>query len=132
MKTTVESGSNPNPIELTLTLVPIVFGMEQVQLNAEMSSGQSGVAVLNSACVGTTMVQITTTGGTDMGSQPAHIHIGTCGSNGNILTVLGIVQNGTSTMKVPYPLSSLTGGKYYINIHNSANLGTIQSCGNIP
>jgi hypothetical protein len=103
-----------------------------VTLNAQGSSGQMGTAVLADNGDNTTTVTITTNVSSDTGTQPAHIHVGTCGSNGNIFTPLASVQNGTSSMKVPYALSSLTGGKYYINVHNSANIGTIQACGNIP
>jgi hypothetical protein len=104
---------------------------ETVTMTAQMSSGQSGTAVLTSTSAGGTMVVITTTGGTDTGSQPAHIHTGTCGSNGAIFVPLNNVSQGTSTTTVSNALSTLTGGKYYINVHNSANLATIQACGNI-
>ena len=112
------SGSNPN-------------STVNVTLNAQGNSGQMGTAVLADNGDNTTTVTITTNVSSDTGSQPAHIHVGTCGSNGNIFTPLASVQNGTSSMKVPFALSSLTGGKYYINVHNSANIGTIQACGNI-
>jgi hypothetical protein len=105
--------------------------METVVLTAQAGSGQSGTAVLSDNANGTTTVKISTTGGTDVGMQPAHIHVGVCGSNGPVWTPLASVQGGMSTMTVPYALSALTGGKYYINIHNSAMVATIQSCGNI-
>jgi hypothetical protein len=104
---------------------------ETVTMMAQMSSGQSGTATLTDNGNGTTTVKITTTGGTDTGSQAAHIHSGTCGSNGNVYQPLTSVQGGTSMSMVPVGLANLQGGKYYINVHNSANAMNIQTCGNI-
>jgi hypothetical protein len=76
-------------------------------------------------------VTISTAGGFDAGSQPAHIHTGTCGSDGPIFAALGYVQGGTSTMTVPFTLATLSGGTHYINIHSAANPAMIQACGQI-
>lgn len=102
-----------------------------VTLMAQMGSGQSGTAVLTDKG-NTTDVVITTAGGTDSGSQAAHIHTGTCGSNGAIAYPLNNVQGGTSTTTINVKLSSLTGGRNYINVHSSADIANIQACGNIP
>lgn len=102
-----------------------------VTLMSQMGSGQSGTAVLTEKGESTDVV-ITTAGGTDSGTQAAHIHSGTCGSNGSILYPLNNVQGGTSTTNVNVKLSTLTGGKTYINVHSSANVANIQACGNIP
>ncbi|MFO0578777.1 MAG: CHRD domain-containing protein [Polyangia bacterium] len=102
-----------------------------VTMMAQMSSGQSGTAVLTDKG-DSTQVVITTSGGSDSGAQAAHIHTGVCGSNGPILYPLNNVQGGSSTTTVNAKLSTLTGGKTYINVHSSTNVANIQSCGNIP
>lgn len=102
-----------------------------VTMTAQMSSGQSGTAVLTDKGDSTQIV-ITTSGGMDAGAQAAHIHTGTCGSNGPILYPLNNVQGGSSTTTLTTKLSTLTGGKAYINVHSSSNVANIQSCGNIP
>lgn len=104
---------------------------ETITMMAQGSSGQSGTAVLTDNGDGTSKLTVTTTGGTDTGMQASHIHVGTCGSNGMVMYTLTSVSQGSSTSTVMAAYSSLTGGKYYINVHNSANLGTIQTCGNI-
>jgi hypothetical protein len=98
---------------------------------AQMTSGQSGTAVLTEKG-DSTQVVISTSGGADTGAQAAHIHTGMCGSNGPILYPLNNVQGGTSTTTISAKLSTLTGGKTYINVHSSTNVANIQSCGNIP
>jgi hypothetical protein len=104
---------------------------ETVTMMAQGSSGESGTAVLTSTSSGGTMVVITLTGGTDTGAQASHIHNGVCGSNGSIAVPLNSVQGGSASTTISNSLSSLMGGKYYINVHNSADLNTIQTCGNI-
>ncbi len=119
------------PPDLAKANIDLALTSETVVMNAIGGSGQSGTAVLTDNGNGTTTVKITTTGGTDAGMQAAHIHIGTCGSNGAVYAALTSLQAGASTTTVAFPLSSLIGGKYYINVHNSANVATIQTCGNI-
>lgn len=102
-----------------------------IQMMAQMSSGQSGSAVLTDKGQQTD-VEIVTTGSTDTGMQASHIHTGVCGSNGAIFLPLNNVSNGHSLTTVNATLSSLTGGRYYINVHNSGNINNIQACGNIP
>lgn len=105
--------------------------MQTVSMTAVANSGQSGTATLTDLGNGSTSVTISTVGGTDTASQTAHIHIGTCGSNGPVFVALTNVQGGGSTTTVPFTLSALAGGTHYINIHNSANAATIQVCGQI-
>lgn len=107
-------------------------GSATAQLKTVGGSGESGSAVLTDEGNSRTQVVINVSGGNDPGQQSAHIHIGTCGSNGSIFAPLNSVQGGTSTSMVSYALSSLTGGRYYINIHKSTDINTIMACGNIP
>ena len=104
---------------------------QTVTMSAVGASGQNGTAILLDNGNGTTSVTLATSGGTDSGSQAAHIHTGTCGSNGPVYAPLSNVTNGGSQSTVTYSLSTLTGGKYYINIHNSVTAATIQACGQI-
>jgi hypothetical protein len=125
-----------NTLGLALAFALVACGggtttTETVTMNAQGSSGQSGTAVLTDNGNGTTTVKITTMGGSDTGMQAAHIHTGTCGSNGAVMYPLTSLAQGTSSSTVMASLSALTGGKYYINVHNSAALTTIQTCGNI-
>ena len=101
-------------------------------LSAVGTSGESGTAILTDKGNNMTLVSATASGGTDTGVQSAHIHVGACGSNGAVLVALNNVQGGVSSTTVNFALSMLTGGKYYINVHNSINAGTIQACGLIP
>jgi len=104
---------------------------QTVTMGAIGGSGQSGTALLADNGNNTTSVTLATSGGTDAGSQAAHIHTGVCGSLGPIYAALTNVTNGTSVTQISFPLSGLTGGKYYINIHKSTDLATIQACGQI-
>lgn len=104
---------------------------QTVTMNAIGGSGQMGTAVLVDNGNGTTSVTVSTTGGTDSGAQPAHIHIGVCGANGMIHKGLTNLTNGASVSMVNVDLASLTGNKFYINIHKSSDLSVIQACGQI-
>lgn len=103
-----------------------------LSMNAQGGSGESGTALLTDKGANSTQVDLTLTGGGDAGAQASHIHLGTCGSNGAIYQPLNNVQGGRSTTSVPFALSSLTGGRYYINVHRSTDLNVIMACGNIP
>lgn len=66
-------------------------------------------------------------------SEPTHIHAGTCGNlNPAPKYPLTNSKNGTTTTTLSnVKLSSLLGGKYAINVHNSTNLKIYVACGNI-
>jgi hypothetical protein len=104
-----------------------------VKMAALNGSGETGTATL-SDMAGKTKVVIKLTGESASGSQPAHIHPGTCAKlNPAPKYLLKNVVGGTSTTVVDAPLASLLGGKFAINVHESAaNLQKYVSCGNIP
>jgi hypothetical protein len=104
-----------------------------VKLNAIGGSGESGTATLDQNVGGTgTTVKLSLHGGT-AAPQPAHIHVGVCGSNGPIKWPLKPVTEGKSTTVVPAALGVIMSTGTYVNVHKSPkDLATIVSCGNIP
>ena len=107
-------------------------GVESVTLSAVNSSGETGTATLTDLGDSTTQVAITTTGGTDTGVQSTIVRTGTCGSSGAIYAQLNNIQSRQSITTLSYALSSLIGGKYYIDVHSSTSVGEIVACGSIP
>ena len=108
---------------------------ETVTLATQNGSGESGTAVLTDKGNNTTQVVLSLTLGADKGAQFNHIHLGTCQSLGGIFVPLNLLNNGSGTTTIPYALDDLKGGKYAINVHNSATpliVQTYQACGNIP
>jgi hypothetical protein len=104
---------------------------ESATLSSENSSTETGTVVLTGLSAGT-QVTISTGGSTDTGAQSAVIRTGTCGSNGTVLEELNNVTNDESVTTVTESLSSLEGGKYYIDVHSSTDVTLIVACGTIP
>ena len=107
-------------------------GETTIALNEVGGSGQSGSATLT-ADGAKTNVLIVVDGGGSSGTQPAHIHEGTCAQlNPEPAYGLLEVQNDFSDSTVDVSLDTLIAGDYAINLHMSpANLETYTSCGNI-
>jgi len=105
---------------------------ETATLDAVPPSTETGTATLTDTGNGTTQVAITTAGGTDTGVQSAVVRIGTCGSNGDVFAVINNVQARASITTLSDDLASLSGGKYYIEIHSSTDVNTVVACGEIP
>lgn len=106
-------------------------GEVTITLNEVAGSGQTGTATLTADAT-ITNVLIVIEGGSS-GTQPAHIHKGTC-EQLNPEPAYGLleVQNDFSQSTVDVPLDTLIAGEYAINLHMSpANLETYTSCGNI-
>lgn len=102
-----------------------------IKMKALNGSGEDGTAVLTQKSDGV-LVAVNLPHG--KGTQPTHIHAGTCG-NINKAPEYALVNTvdgkGSSTVK-GIQLSDLTSGKYAINVHKSADdLGTYVSCGDI-
>ena len=97
-----------------------------------MSSGETGTAVLTDLGDSTTQITITTSGGNDTGAQSAVIRSGTCGVSGSLFEELNNIQSRQSVTTVSQALSSIKGGKYYIDVHSSTSVADIYACGNIP
>ncbi len=104
-----------------------------VTLSPVNSSGVSGTAQLVPRGEQTEVILVEN--GEPSGvSEPVHIHEGPCESlNPKPLFPLHDVENGKSDTVLNVPLSSLTNGRYVINVHQSAsNIGTYVACGPIP
>lgn len=104
-----------------------------IKMVAQNGSGENGTATL-SDLNGRTRVVIHVQHENTTGVQPAHIHPGTCANlNPAPKYPLKDVVLGDSNTIVDVPMSSLLGGKYAINVHESKqNIAKYVSCGNIP
>jgi uridine phosphorylase len=105
---------------------------ETATLAAVAPSTETGTATLTDTGSGMTQIAITTANVTDTGVQTAVMRTGTCGSNGAVFAILNNVQADESITTVPDDLSTLTGGKYYIDISLSTDVTNIVACGEIP
>jgi hypothetical protein len=72
------------------------------------------------------------------GEHPWHVHVGQCGSNGQILddakaySPLQVGDNGKAAATADLAMRMPRTGQYYINVHASRNnMGTIIACGNL-
>ena len=103
-----------------------------VRIHPQNKSGESGSAKLT-ADGDQTKVEISLKGAAKAGSQPAHIHDGSCKKlDPKPRYGLSNVENGKSTTTVPVKLEELTGGNLAINVHKSAqDLKTYVACGDI-
>lgn len=102
-----------------------------VRMAAQNKSGESGTAKLTPMGDDKTRVEISLKGA--QGTQPAHIHEGTCAKlDPKPKYGLENVVDGKSTTEVPASLKDLQSGRYAINVHKSADdIKTYVSCGNI-
>jgi hypothetical protein len=106
-------------------------GPVTVTLASQNSSGVSGTATLT-AMGNQTQVVVKVTGEPAGGSEPEHIHVGSCPAVGAVKYPLANVVNGAATTVVNVPLSTLTAGGYAINLHQSAaNAKLYIACGDI-
>ena len=72
------------------------------------------------------------------GEHPWHVHVGQCGSNGQILgqadaySPLQVGGDGKASGTADLAMTLPRTGEYYINVHASRNnMGTIIACGNL-
>lgn len=100
-----------------------------VKLHAKNKSGENGTAKLTPEGADKTRVEISLKGA--KGTQPAHIHEGTCAKlDPKPKYGLENVVNGKSTTEVPAGIDAVRG--MAINVHKSADdLNTYVSCGDI-
>ena len=103
-----------------------------IMMKAQNGSGESGTATLT-AMGGRTRINIGLENENATGDQPAHVHLGSCAKlNPAPKYPLKSVVLGKSNTIVDVPLSTLTGGKMAINVHESPkNLTKYVSCGDI-
>jgi len=103
-----------------------------VPIHAQNKSGEAGTAKLTPEG-DKTKVEISLKGASKAGSQPAHIHDGSCAKlDPKPKYGLSNVENGKSSTEVPVKIDELTGGNLAINVHKSAaDLKTYVACGDI-
>jgi len=122
---------------LTLALVggtassPFAADSSTVKLEQQNSSGENGTATLTKQGDKQTKVVLDVKGGA--GSQPVHIHKGTCANlDPKPAYPLSPVVNGKSETVVNASLDDLEKGGYAINGHKSAQeVKTYVFCGDI-
>ena len=104
-----------------------------VELKPQNSSGESGTATLTKAGADKTKVVVEVKGESGGGTQPMHIHKGTCAKlDPKPAYPLSPVKNGKSETTVNASLDSLQKGEYAINGHKSAqDVATYVFCGDI-
>jgi len=111
----------------------------QVPLNATPGSGASGTAHLTIA--GKTLtVKLTMSGLQPNSSHAAHIHVGSCASQGGIVyplhsIVADALGNANETTTI-HNVSSIPGHIWYVNVHYSTDMSTQTgynpiACGNV-
>ena len=104
-----------------------------VKLEPQNNSGQSGTATLSDAGGGKTKVTVNVTG-QPAGSQPMHIHKGTCASlDPKPAFPLPALTGGKAEATVNVALDQLQKEKYAINGHKSAQeVSVYVFCGEVP
>ncbi|OGC91780.1 hypothetical protein A2899_00710 [Candidatus Amesbacteria bacterium RIFCSPLOWO2_01_FULL_49_25] len=100
-------------------------------LSTQNDSGQSGQAVITEEN-GQLRVVITLTGSPPDSTQPAHIHLGSCPTPGQVQYPLTSLQNGQSETVINSTWSALKSQAMAVNVHKSASEATVYvACGNI-
>jgi hypothetical protein len=104
------------------------------QFSAQNGSGETGLVTLQSNPDGSLTVTIAVAGEPADGTQPAHIHTGSCGPTlGGVYKPLTPVKDGQSVTTIPgLTIADLMKGTYAINVHKSAaEITTYVSCADI-
>lgn len=112
------------------TVAPAALTVPLGELN---HSGESGTAVISDEFDHGTRIVIRLNGA-PAGSQPAHIHLGTCDNIAPKPSFpLKNVVNGQSDTLLSVPFAEIRKGVYLINVHTSATkLEPYVACGIIP
>jgi CHRD domain len=98
------------------------------------NSGASGSVNFIDYGLGNTLIVVNMTGLVGQQIYPAHIHGGSCASNGDVVVPLESIDGttGLSITLTTVPYTDLANGDYYLNIHQSPeNLTSIISCGEV-
>ena len=128
MTTSSDSSATGNPYDNS-AMAPTEVTVALAQQNA---SGQKGTATLRDIG-GETEVVLNLTGEASGGSEPAHIHLGSCANLGAVQYPLTNVANGHSTTTLGVALADILGSlPLAINVHKSAaSISTYVACGDI-
>jgi hypothetical protein len=133
---TESSNTSSAPTETAMAMATATAMVETVTVVIKPlnGSGESGTATLTPLDASRTRVVISLKGESATGSQPAHIHMGTCAKlNPAPKYPLKNVVMGKSNTVVDAPIETITTGGMAINIHESAtNITKYVACGDIP
>jgi hypothetical protein len=118
---------------VSTTSLALAADSATTKLEAQNSSGETGTATLTKAGENQTKVVLEVQGGPSSGSQPVHIHKGTCAKlDPKPAFPLSPVVNGKSETTVNASLDSLEKGGYAINGHKSSQeVSKYVFCGDI-
>jgi Cu/Zn superoxide dismutase len=118
---------------LALAAGPVSAAEVMVKLNPQNNSGESGSATLTDTPDGKTKVTVNVTG-QPAGSQPMHIHKGTCASlDPKPAFPLPALSGGKAEATVNATVDALQKEKFAINGHKSAQEASVYVfCGEIP
>jgi CHRD domain len=103
------------------------------QLAPVNSSGLAGTVYLADYGTGNLFVVMNIINTDSSLSYPAHIHLGSCGSNGDVAVPLENVNGATglSVTMTDASYADISGGDYYINVHRPEDLSNIVACGEV-
>jgi hypothetical protein len=103
------------------------------QLAPVNSSGIAGTVYMADYGMGNTLVVVSVMNADSSLSYPAHIHLGSCGSNGDVVVPLENVSGATglSVTMTDASYANLSAGDYYVNIHRPEDLSNIIACGEV-
>ncbi|HSW89424.1 MAG TPA: hypothetical protein VLH19_00965 [Patescibacteria group bacterium] len=117
-----------NPTATPAAMLPPVT----VKMSAVKNSGQTGTAKFEDLGYGKVKVTLTMAGKKYVDPQPAHIHVGSCPTPGDVKYPLANVVNGTSVTTVSVNMADLWKGGLAVNVHKSAAaISTYTACGNL-
>ncbi len=103
------------------------------QLAPINSSGIAGTVFLADYNMGSTLVVVNVLNADAVLSYPAHIHIGSCGSNGDVVVPLEDVSGsrGLSVTMTDAAYGDIATGDYYVNVHHPEDINFILACGEV-
>jgi hypothetical protein len=103
------------------------------QLAPVNSSGIAGTVYMADYGMNNTLVVVNVMNAEASLSYPAHIHIGSCGGNGDVVVPLENVNGATglSVTMTNAAYSDISAGDYYINVHRPEDLSNIVACGEV-
>jgi hypothetical protein len=103
------------------------------QLAPVNSSGIADTVYMADYGMGNTLVVVSVMNADSSLSYPAHIHLGSCGSNGDVVVPLENVNGATglSVTMTDATYSDLSSGGFYVNVHRPEDLSNIVACGQL-
>lgn len=103
------------------------------QLAPVNSSGIAGAVYMVDYGMNLTLIVVNLINTDASLSYPAHIHLGNCGSNGDVVVPLENINGATglSITMTSATYADISGGDHYINVHRPEDLSSIVACGEV-